>query len=309
MRSETMQGRVVVITGAGSGIGRALALISARSGAHLALSDINEAALADSACLASEEGRGRDQRVLTMRLDVSQRESFAVFAAEVSANFGRVDFLFNNAAVSLSQLTLETEREDFEWLFNINFWGVVNGCEAFRELLGKSSAAHIINISSLFGLIGVPTQAAYCASKFAVRGYSESLRAELGPLGIKVSTVFPGGVATNIVRNGRHYKDMTGAAIDSEKQQGFFAKVARLSPDAAARMIVRAVLRGKTRIRVGSDAIFFDRLSRLMPEFGPLLLDKISHLMRKRANRHLAGSEAAQTLPKAQDEQREKAAG
>lgn len=297
-------GRVVVITGAGSGIGRSLAELCAAEGAHLALGDINEKSLRETATALEERGT----RVIYRAFDVSRAEDCHAFAAQVEASFGRADVLFNNAGVSLSNLALETQRRDFEWLFNINFWGVVNGCEAFHKLLQRSPRAQIINISSLFGLIGVASQAAYCASKFAVRGYSESLRAELAPLGIRVSGVYPGGVASNIVSNGRHYKDVLGEKTDTTQQQGSFARLARLSPDAAARIILRGAMRGRTRILVGRDALFFDRLQRYLPRLAPLLIDRAVRYLRRRI-RSKAAPQSGLKPGAAPSPEQEKAAG
>ncbi len=258
---KTLRGKTVAITGAASGIGRALAVECATRGARLAIVDVDERGLSETAELA----RGRGAEVLSGRLDVSSRAAIHAWAAEIEKACGGADVLVNNAGVSLSHSVERMSDDDFEWLFNINFWGVVNGCKAFLPQLLARPEAHIVNLSSVFGIIGVPTQAAYNAAKFAVRGYTEALRQELRPTGVRVTCVHPGGIRTNIARRGRHYEDATGGVTDTERAAVEFERAARTSPESAARQIALAVLRAKPRLLIGADAYVIDAMARLLP--------------------------------------------
>jgi len=255
---KTLRDKVVVVTGAGDGIGRALALAAAAQGARLALCDVDEAGLKGTGSQAA------DADVLTARVDVAEQVEVERFADAVRARFGRVDMLVNNAGVSLSETIAQMKRADFEWLMRINFWGVVNGCSAFLPDLVTRPDAHIVNVSSVFGLVGVPTQSAYNASKFAVRGYTEALGEELRGTTVHVTCVVPGGVRTSIVRRGRHYTSARGPTT-MERLDEEFARVARLLPEDAAQIILRAVLRDAPRVLVGADAHLIDVLHRLFP--------------------------------------------
>src|SRR5689334_20267553 len=230
--------RVAAITGAGSGIGRALALELAAEGCHLALSDVDERGLAETARLAGERG----VRVGTARVDVARREEVHGWADAVAREHGRVNLVFNNAGVGLGATIEAMKYEDFEWLMGINFWGVVHGTKAFLPHLKASGEGHVVNVSSIFGLVGIPTQAAYNAAKFAVRGFTEALREELDIAGVPVSAtcVHPGGVKTNIARAARidaSIRDVTDE--DVEAARAGFERAARTTPRAAARKILR----------------------------------------------------------------------
>jgi NAD(P)-dependent dehydrogenase (short-subunit alcohol dehydrogenase family) len=194
-------GRVVAITGAASGIGRALAVEFASRGAHLALSDIDEVGLAES--VARCEGRG--VKVTSQRVDVSSREAMFSWADQVVAEHGKVNVIVNNAGVAVAANVDTVSYEDFEWLMGINFWGVVHGTKAFLPRLRASGDGHVVNISSVFGLISVPSQGTYNSAKFAVRGFTDALRMELdmAKCGVSATTVHPGGIKTNIARNAR----------------------------------------------------------------------------------------------------------
>lgn len=230
----SFSGGTAVITGAASGIGRGLALELARRGARLALSDIT-GAVAETARQCSELGA----EVRDYRLDVADRDAVFAHAAEVLADFGQVHLAVNNAGVALSATVAEVKIEDFEWLMNINFWGVVHGSQAFLPHLAASGDGRLVNISSVFGFIGVPKQAAYNAAKFGVRGFTEALRqeVEVDRLPVKVSCVHPGGIKTDIARNAR-----VGASGD-DRHIAAFDKVAVTSAEGAA----RAILRGSAR--------------------------------------------------------------
>ena len=250
---------VAVITGAASGIGRALASRMARAGAALALSDVNETGLRETAQLVAPQG----VKVTTNIIDVADKAQMEAYAREVVAQHGRVTHLFNNAGVGLLGTVEELSLDDIEWLMGINFWGVVYGVKFFLPMLKQSPKAHIVNISSVFGFFAPAGQSAYCASKFAVRGFTEALRHEMDGTNIVVSTVHPGGIRTNIARASR-----VGAGAkpsDNEVAAASFDKVARTTPEKAADKIVRGMLAGKPRILVGPDAWALDKLIRALP--------------------------------------------
>jgi NADP-dependent 3-hydroxy acid dehydrogenase YdfG len=249
--------RVAVITGAGSGIGRALALELAGLGIRLALSDIDEVAVADTAARCEKAGA----QAKGYRLDVADRAAVTAHADAVAAEFGQVNLVVNNAGVALVDTVEEMSYPDLEWIVGINFWGVVHGTKAFLPHLIASGDGHLVNISSVFGFVGVPTQSAYNATKFAVRGFTEALRQEMliGRRPVQVSCVHPGGIRTNIARDAR---DTTGT--DAEQRAVDFAKIARTTPGDAAKIIVRGIRRNKPRILVGRDAYVFDAVPRLL---------------------------------------------
>lgn len=251
--------RVVAITGAGSGIGRALAQNLAERGAHLALADVKLDGLEQTAQLLVSSGMNVTQHVV----NVAVRDEVEQFATEVIAQHGAVHMIVNNAGVALVDRVETMSYADFEWLMQINFWGVVYGCKAFLPHLQNVEDAHIVNISSLFGLGAMPTQSAYNASKFAVRGFTEALRMEQSKGPVRVSSVHPGGVATEITENAR-----IGSGSGNLSRSALtdtFNKLAVTTPDQAANQILRGVLRNKARILVGRDAWFMDKLIRLFP--------------------------------------------
>lgn len=262
-----LKGRTAVVTGAAGGIGRAIAMSLARRGCHLALADIDEAALAHTAAEISairSPGNPNDIiRISRHHLDVADRAAVAALPAQVAVEHGGADILVNNAGVALGGTFSEVVESDFDWLFGINFWGVVQMTRAFLPLLQQSEEARLVNISSLFGLIAPPGQTAYCASKFAVRGFSESLRHELAGTRIGVTVVHPGGVATSIAKNARRPGGMSEA--DVEKQRKYFESVLTMPPETAGEIIVRGIERRKPRIVVGRDAQFAALVERLMP--------------------------------------------
>lgn len=256
----TFEGRVAAVTGAASGIGRALAEELARRGAHLALADVDEPGLAETA------GRCGGVKVTTRRLDVADRAAVFAWADEVVGEHGRVDLVVNNAGVALAGTVEGLKIEDLEWIVGINFWGVVHGTQAFLPKLKANGSGHIVNLSSVFGLISVPTQAAYNATKFAVRGFTDALRMELEIEGAPVSctTVHPGGIATNIARSARVDESVTAlSGVDPGEATRQFDKVLRTSPETAATVILDGVLRNKRRVLIGSDAKVIDLLARL----------------------------------------------
>jgi NAD(P)-dependent dehydrogenase (short-subunit alcohol dehydrogenase family) len=259
---KTLANKVVAITGAGSGIGRALAVRCAGLGANVAISDVNDAGLAETAALA----RQKNARVHTARVDVGNRDAIYAWSKQVEHELGPVDVIVNNAGVSLSQTVAQMTDEDFAWLMNINFWGVIHGTRAFLPQLLARPEAHVVNISSVFGIIAVPTQSAYNASKFAVRGFTESLRQELATSKVRVTCVHPGGIKTNIVLNGRQYQDTMGQATDADTMAVEFERAARTTPDEAARQIVDAILNERPRLLIGPDARVIDSMQRMLPD-------------------------------------------
>jgi short-subunit dehydrogenase len=251
-----------VVTGGASGIGRALARELAARGCDLALADRDEAGLASVVAELAKSGR----KVTTHRVDVSEPAQIDAFAAAAIAAHPTLNILINNAGVALLGQFNEIDQAQFEWLMNINFWGVVHGTRVFLPQLSSRPAAHIVNISSIFGIIAPPGQTAYCASKFAVRGFSEALRHELklalSP--VKLSVVHPGGIATNIVRNMR-----TGVAVTDNARRAevieFFDKEFANTAQAAASAIIAGIEKNAPRILIGGDARMLDRLQRILP--------------------------------------------
>ena len=255
---QTIAGSIAVITGAGSGIGRALAQDLARRGAQLALADLNSSGLEETRkLLGSAVAR-------SYLVDVSKAAAVEDFARQVERDFGRASLLINNAGVALMGRFDEVTLEDMRWLIEINFWGVVYGCKFFLPLLEREPDAHIVNLSSVFGLIGPPGQTAYAASKFAVRGFSECLREELRETGsVKVTSVHPAGIATPIARSARAGHGITAEARHEAEE--YFKKVATIAPEEAARVIIKGILGNKNRVLIGRDAYGIDRLARLFP--------------------------------------------
>jgi NAD(P)-dependent dehydrogenase (short-subunit alcohol dehydrogenase family) len=261
------EGRVAAITGAGSGIGQALALELVQRGCAVALCDVRPQGLDATAAMIG------DSRVAVSlhQVDVADRAAVERFAAETVRRHGAVNLVFNNAGVSVTADVERLDYDDFEWLMRVNFWGVVHGTKAFLPYLHRTDAAHIVNTASIFGVIAVPGQAAYNASKFAVRGFTEALRQELAGTHIGVSCVLPGGVRTNIVRTSRYYPRDNAAPTREEFEQRFDA-LARLTPGEAARTILRGVQKNRGRILVGRDAKTIALFQRLLPERYPALL-------------------------------------
>ena len=256
-----IEGSAVAVTGAASGIGRALAKELAARGADLALADRDEAGLAT---VAAEIGNAR--KVTTHRVDVSVPSDITAFAEAATSAHPALNIVINNAGVALLGNFTEVDEAQMEWLMNINFWGVVRSTRAFLPHLSRQPAAHVVNLSSIFGIIAPPGQTAYCASKFAVRGFSESLRHELEAAGspVRISVVHPGGVATNIARNSRN----GGASFDNARRVEAierFEKVATKSPTTAAIRIIEGIEKNAPRILIGSDARFMDLLQRFRP--------------------------------------------
>lgn len=254
-----LEGRTAVITGAASGIGRAIAVSLAQRRCHLALADVDEAGMAGTEELVRPHGI----RVTRHQLDVADRLAVAGFPERVATEHSGVDLLINNAGVAVGGTFDQVSDEDFEWLFEINFWGVVRITRAFLPVLRASDDARVVNLSSVFGLIAPPEHVAYVASKFAVRGFSEALRHELEGSSVGVTVVHPGGVATSISANARIPAGVSQEEVERRLEQ--FRKLLRMPPEVAGETIVRGIERRKPRILVGSDAKVLSAIARVMP--------------------------------------------
>ncbi|MFI9506733.1 SDR family NAD(P)-dependent oxidoreductase [Nocardia sp. NPDC052566] len=250
--------KVAVITGAGAGIGRALALELARRGAKLALSDIDTDTVADTAGRCEKLGA----TAIAHQLDVAHRAAVYAHADDVRGEFGQVNLVINNAGVALNAYVEDMEWADFDWLMNINFWGVAHGTKAFLPDLIASGDGHVVNVSSVFGFIGVPSQSAYNAAKFAVRGFTEALRQEMRINGhpVGVTCVHPGGVKTEIAVHARGIPE----SADIELLRSGWDAMALTKPSSAARIILRGVEKNKARVLIGADARGFDLLPRVL---------------------------------------------
>lgn len=263
MQTFEFQGSAAAITGAASGIGRALALELAARGSDLALCDLNTEGLES---LAREIAARHARRVTIRRVDVGDPKQIQDFAAAAIVDFPALNILINNAGVALLGQFHEYDQSQFEWLMGINFWGVVHGTRAFLPQLRGRTQAHIVNISSIFGIIAPAGQSAYSAAKFAVRGFSEALRHELAmsDSSVRLSVVHPGGVKTNIARKARAGSQLREAPGENEIGDAF-EKIARTTPQAAAQRIVRGIERNERRILIGGDARLLDIIQRLRP--------------------------------------------
>ncbi|MGU9857515.1 SDR family NAD(P)-dependent oxidoreductase [Pseudomonas sp. LF245] len=264
---KSFNGRVAAITGAASGMGRALALALAREGCHLALADKNGPGLLQTVAIIKASTLS-PVMITTHTVDVSDREAVHAWATETFVQHGQVNLIFNNAGVALSSTVEGVDYADLEWIVGINFWGVVHGTKAFLPYLKASGDGHVVNTSSVFGLFAQPGMSGYNATKFAVRGFTESLRQELDlqRCGVSATCVHPGGIRTDICRSSRIDANMTGFLIHSEQQaRADFEKLFITDADKAANVILQGVRHNKRRVLIGRDAYFLDLLARCLP--------------------------------------------
>lgn len=280
---KSFQNKVAAITGAASGMGRTLAVELARRGCHLSLSDVNEAGLQETA----QQARAHGVKVTTTRVDTSSRDAVYAWADQTARDHGKINLIFNNAGVALAAALDTVKPEDFHWIMNINFWGVVWGSQAFLPHLKASGDGHVINTSSLFGLLSVPGNGTYNATKFAVRGYTEALRMELEVMGSPVSAtcVHPGGIRTNIARTARMdpgAKAITG--MEAEEATKRFDKLLNTTTaESAALQILKAVEKNRRRVLVGIDAKFLDKVVRLLGSwYQPIIISATRKMARRR---------------------------
>jgi NAD(P)-dependent dehydrogenase (short-subunit alcohol dehydrogenase family) len=259
---KTLRDRIAVVTGAAGGIGRATSLALAREGCDLAISDVNEGGLVETAA----EVRALGRRVITHRVDVSNKERMQRYADEVAAEYGHVHVLVNNAGVTVTADFEQHSLDDWEWIVGINFWGVIYGCKFFLPHLKRAGEAHIVNLSSVFGLLGVPSQTSYCATKFAVRGFSEALWIELKQHNIGVTAIHPAGVRTDIVRSARAYdEELKNSAIDLIEKNS-------VTPERCAELIVSAIKKNKMRQLVTRESYVIDWAKRFAPGLSQRIL-------------------------------------
>lgn len=280
---SAVDGKVCAITGAGSGIGRALALALATKGARLAISDVDAAGLEETAAKARAAGA---PDVLITTLDVSDREAFFGWAAEVVEHFGRVHQIYNNAGVAHSRPVLESDWADYERVLSINLFGVIHGSQAFLPHLIASGDGHVVNVSSLNGIMAQPEMSHYCASKYAVRGFTECLRMEMQEAGhpVGVTSIHPGGIKTNISSAALQHARDSGEEITAAheaRDRMYREKLLKMDPAEAARIILRGVEGNKVRVLVGNDAKAMDAVVRLVPSsYGRVLLAATKRMLK-----------------------------
>jgi len=268
MSQSFYRSKVVAITGAGSGIGRALAQAVVQRGGHVALSDVSSATLAETVSLVEEIARDRDVRVTSRVVDVADREAVEAWADEVVRDHGRVNVVVNNAGVALAGTVSELSFADYEWIMGVNFWGVVHGTKSFLPRIEAAGGGVVVNVSSVFGMTAQPLMSGYNASKFAVRGFTESLQQELELTGstARAMVVFPGGIKTNIARSARMLDSVTKiTGKDVAASQRGFEKAFVTTPETAAKNILDGAAAGHKRVLIGADARVFDVVSRLAP--------------------------------------------
>ncbi len=270
-----LRGRVAAITGAASGIGQALAWELAARGCDLAISDVNVKGLEETAARIS------GTKVTTALLDVADREAFQAWADDCIRDHGKVDVIVNNAGVAVADSVLDMSYDDLDWIVGINFWGVIHGTKAFLPHFVERDTGWVVNISSIFGMVAFPTQAAYNATKFAVRGWTEALRWELEDSNVTVCSVHPGGIATNIVRNARVRRDIDGSIADPELTAKRFDRIARTTPAQAAKVIADGMEKGEPRILIGADAKLMDTVQRIIPRRYGVLMNRLIEMMER----------------------------
>ncbi len=285
MRTRTLHDKAIVITGAASGIGEALALGLSQRGARLLLADIDAAGLERVAAAVRAHGSVCHTAVT----DTGSEAAIYSLAQQALQLLGGADMVINNAGVSLLSPVAKLHTDDAHWLMNINFWGVVHGCRAFIPQLSHKPDAVLVNISSIFAMVSVPTQSIYNASKAAVRGFSDGLREELLVPGIDVLCVHPGGIRTNIANTAR-ITDVTMVADTDQEMRDAFTRFARTSPTEAANVIIQAMQTRKKRVLIGADAKVMDLLFRVFPTKASHWVSLLGQRLRKSAKSHSSGA-------------------
>ena len=278
MRARAIQDKAIVITGAASGIGEALALGLSQRGARLLLADIDAESLERVAATVRAQG----SVCHTLVTDTGCEASIHALAQQALQLWDGADMVINNAGVGLMAPVDKLQTSDAQWLMNINFWGVVHGCRAFTPQLKVRPDALLVNVSSIFAMVSMPTQSIYNASKAAVRAFSDALREELRPAGIDVLCVHPGGIRTNIA-NAARITDVSLVADSDQEMRETFTRLARTSPAQAAEVIIRAMQTRKTRVLVGGDAVLLDWIFRLFPAKASHWFSRLGQMLRKRA--------------------------
>jgi len=277
---KNFKDKVAAISGAGSGIGQQLAILLAQQGCHLSLADVNEQGLAETL----ERMKASGVNVTIQKVNVAKLEEVRHWAEQTVHDHGVVNMIFNNAGVALASTVEGESYEELEWIVNINFWGVVYGTKEFLPLIKLTGDGHIINISSLFGLMAQPTQSAYNATKFAVRGFTESLRQELDleNSGVSALSVHPGGIRTNIANSARSNSSLKTLGIDPERATRSFNKLLRCPPEDAARQILEAVQKNKRRLLIGNDAKALDLIQRILPTHYQKVIELATTIRKKK---------------------------
>ena len=259
---KNLRDKVAAVTGAASGIGRALAVNLGKEGCHLALSDVDREGLRETSRMAGNS----HVKVTSHVVDVADRGQVYRYADEVAEQHGRVDLVINNAGVAVAETLEEVTYEDFEWVMNVDFWGPVYGTKAFLPYLKKQPEGHIVNISSINGMIPFPNNGPYNSAKIALRGFNKTHIQELRGSSIHITSVHPGGVKTNITKNMRFYKQGDQKMTHTELNDAF-DRISKTTPDGAARIIISGIKRKKKRLLVGADARVMDFMSRMFPVF------------------------------------------
>lgn len=269
---KSFKEKVAAITGAGSGMGRTLSLELAKQDCNLAISDVNEQGLAETLGLVKKINP--NIKVTSQKLDVSDRSAVFGWAEKIAKEHGKINLIFNNAGIAFGSTIEGFEEKDFKRVIDINFWGVVHGTQAFLPYLKKSGEGHIINTSSVFGIIGVPGTSAYNASKFAVRGFTETLRQELDFMkcGVSATSVHPGGIKTAIAKSSRTNDSVKVLGLDPKTAADKMSAQFITSPEKAARVILKAVKKNSRRVLIGPDAKFIDWMQRLLPSSYQILV-------------------------------------
>ncbi|TGK06620.1 SDR family NAD(P)-dependent oxidoreductase [Leptospira semungkisensis] len=270
---KSFKNKVAAITGAGSGMGRELAIQLAEQGCNLALSDVNESGLAETIQIIKNQGKN-NVTITSQKLDVSDRAAVFQWASQVSKDHNQVNLIFNNAGIAFGSTIEGFEEKDFKRVIDINFWGVVHGTQAFLPYLKASGEGHIINTSSVFGIIAVPGTSAYNSSKFAVRGFTETLRQELDVMkcGVSATSVHPGGIQTAIAKSSQTNESVRSLGLDpitaKDKMSAQFITTAKK----AASVILKGVRKNSRRVLIGPDATFVDLMQRIFPSFYQMLV-------------------------------------